>query len=225
MKLRTFGALVALPMVTAFTLSGCALLPSAPQPAAESSAPTASPTPTAEPTEEPSSGTATSGDVAEPGTTVGPGEELVYEFTGTDEQKALISAALVDVTPATAEQVAFLNEQFDEDELKGLDISFIHVTQKKVSGDPVEFNADYTSFKPVDAEGQRVQDVTVIGWDECGTESFTPEFDAGVAMTQCYIAASPTGGNAPAGVMYEGGYEEGNPYSSYDGEPLLFLVD
>ncbi|MFB2580774.1 hypothetical protein ACEXQD_05955 [Herbiconiux sp. P15] len=149
----------------------------------------------------------------------------MYEFTGTDGQKALLSAELVDVTAATAEQVAFLNEQFDKDELKGFEISFIHLSQSKVSGDPVEFNSDYTSFKPIDAQGQRVQDVTVIGWDECTTESFTPEFDTGESITQCFIAAAPAGGNAPAGVMYDGGYEDPNPYDYYDGKPLLFVAE
>ncbi|MFB2586616.1 hypothetical protein [Herbiconiux liukaitaii] len=73
----------------------------------------------------------------------------MYEFTGTDGQKALLSAELVDVTAAAAAQVAFLNEQFDKDELKGFEISFIHLSQSKVSGDPVEFNSDYYDGKPL----------------------------------------------------------------------------
>lgn len=225
MKPLKLSALVALPIVTVLALAGCVPQPSpAPEPAAESSAPAATPTPT-EAAEEPADASAASGDVAAPGTTAGPGEPLVTEFTGTDGQTALIASSLVDVVPATTEQVAFLNEQFDKGELDGFEISFIHLEQTKVSGDPIEFNADYTSFKPVDAEGQRVQDVTVIGWDECGTESFTPEFDSGATLTQCYIAAAPSGGGAPAGLMYDGGFSEENPFDYYDGKPLLFLVD
>ncbi len=224
-KPHKLSALVALPAITLLTLAGCAFpKPAAPEPAPETSVPSATSTPTEE-AEEPDDSSAASGDVAAPGTTAGPGEPLVTEFTGTDGQKALIASSLVDVVPATTEQVAFLNEQFDKGELDGFEISFIHLEQKKVSGDPIEFNADYTSFKPVDAEGQRVQDVTVIGWDECGTESFTPEFDSGETLVQCYIAAAPAGGGAPAGLMYDGGFSEDNPFDYYDGKPLLFLAD
>lgn len=226
-KLRRILPLTIIPIAAAFTLTGCFGSPApAPAPASDSVAETgaAEPTSSASPTEA-AGGSTASGDVAAPGTKAGVGEELVYEFTGTDDQKALIAAKLVDVTPATAEQVDFLNQQFDKDELKGFEISFIHVEMSKVSGDPVEFNADYTSFKPSDAEGQRVQDVTLIGWDECSTESFTPEFDAGEPITQCYIAAAPAGGATPAGVYYDGGYSDVNPYDYYDGKPLLFVQD
>ncbi|WP_440711393.1 hypothetical protein [Herbiconiux sp. YIM B11900] len=227
MKLRRTLPLTIVPIAAVFALTGCFGSPSpAPAPASEAPSGAAEPTASASPTDTDSSGgAAASGDVAEPGTKAGVGEELVYEFTGTDDQKALIAAKLVDVTPATAEQVAFLNQQFDKDELKGFEISFIHVEMSKVSGDTIEFQSDYTSFKPSDAEGQRVQDVTLIGWDECTTESFTPEFDAGEPITQCYIAAAPAGGAAPAGVYYDGGYSDVNPYDYYDGKPLLFVQD
>ena len=224
MNLRRLSSMTIVPAAALVVLAGCATPSPTPEaaPASEAAAPTssasASPTPAADDEAAPS------GDVAAPGTKASTGEELVYEFTGTDDQKALISTKLVDVTPATAEQVAFLNAQFDNDELKGFDISFIHVQMSKVSGDPVAFDSDYTSFKPADAEGQRVQDVTLIGWDECSTESFTEEFDTGEPLVQCYIAAAPAGGNAPAGVIYDGGYADPNPFDYYDGKPLVFVA-
>lgn len=218
MQLSRATAMITLPVAAMLVLAGCAT-PSAPD---------------AKPTEKSSSSSATSkptstgsadGEVTEPGAKVGLDEAIVYESQGTDDVTALISAKLTEVTPATADQVAFVTSQFDGGELDGMDLTLIRLEMTKVSGDPVAFNSDATSFAPVDASGEKVQEVTLIGWDECGSESFTKEFDGGAPITQCYIAAAPTGGKAPAGLMYDGGFTDPNPYDSYDGDPILLIKD
>jgi len=165
------------------------------------------------------------GEVAAAGTKAAIGAPLTYEFTNTDDGVALISAKLIDVTPATAEELAVINDAFDADELKGYDVWLIHFEETKVSGAVVEFNSDYSYFSPADASGNKVASPTLIGWDGCASESFTEEFDNGEPLEQCMLAAAPSGGNLPVGMMYTGGYQDDNPYDYYDGTPLYFGVE
>ncbi|WP_285027029.1 hypothetical protein [Plantibacter sp. ME-Dv--P-122b] len=217
MQLSRASALIILPVAAMLVLAGCST----------PSAPDAKPTEKASSsaTSKPSSTGSADGEVTEPGAQVGIDEPIVYESQGTDGVTALISAELTEVTPATPDQVAFLKTQFDGGELDGYDITLIRLEMTKVSGDPVAFNSDATSFAPVDADGEKVQEATLIGWDECSSESFTEEFDGGEPITQCYVAAAPAGGKAPAGLMYDGGFTNPNPYDSYDGDPILLIKD
>jgi hypothetical protein len=163
------------------------------------------------------------GELAEPGTEAGLNEWLTHSFTSTDDGEALISARLTGIEPLTAEQVTFVQTQFEDGKADGYDMWFLYVEEKKESGDTVEFNADYSYFDIVDEDGNQVQEITLIGWDDCQVESFTPEFDTdGAVITQCFLAAAKDGDAEPAGVAYTGGYEDDNPYSSYDGKPLYF---
>ena len=163
------------------------------------------------------------GEIAEPGTTVGVDEWLSYPFTGTDGQEAVVSARLLSVEPATAEERAVLDENFG-DQIADYDIYLVRYEQEKESGDPIEFDSDYSYFDVVDADGERVQPISLIGWDACDTQSFDSEFDtAGGTLQQCAVGGVPTGDDAPAGLAYTGGYEDDNPYDYIDGEPLLFL--
>jgi len=208
MKVTRILPTLALPIALSFALVGCGVIaaPTEPDAAPETSETEEAPAPA-------------DGDIAPAGTTVGLDTYLTYDYTGVDDVTAVISAKLVSVEPVTDAQLKFLNEQFDQ--LAGYDVYLVTVDQKKESGDPVIYNADYTNFKVVDAEGTQVQGVTLIGWDECSTESFDEPFDTeGAVLTQCFIGASPAGGNAPAGVAYTGGYEDTNPYKD---EPLLFI--
>jgi hypothetical protein len=165
------------------------------------------------------------GTVAAAGTKVGVGVPLTYEFTNVDDGIALISAKLLDVTPATADELATINAAFDEDELKGYDVWLIHFEETKVSGEPVEYNSDYSYFSPADASGNKVASPIIFSWDGCASESFTDEFDAGTPLEQCMLAAAPSGGNLPVGMMYTGGYQDDNPYDYYDGTPLYFTTE
>jgi len=208
MKVTRILPILALPIALSFALVGCGVVaaPTEPDTAPETSETEEAPAPA-------------EGDIAPAGTKVGLDTYLTYDYVGVDDVAAVISAKLVSVEPVTDAQLKFLNEQFDQ--LAGYDVYLVTVDQKKESGDPVIYNADYTNFKVVDAEGTQVQGVTLIGWDECSTESFDEPFDTeGAVLTQCFIGASPAGGNAPAGVAYTGGYEDTNPYKD---EPLLFI--
>jgi hypothetical protein len=164
------------------------------------------------------------GELADPGTRVGIDEWLTHTFTNTDDGEALISARLVSVEPATADETASIVSAFDDGKVDGYDFYLLRVEEKKESGDTVEFNADYSFFDVVDADGEKVQEILLIGWDGCESLSFDEEFDtAGAVLTQCFIGAAKAGDPEPAGVAYTGGYEDDNPYSFYDGKPLYFI--
>lgn len=217
MKLNRALPTLAVTLATTLALTGCfgsivADTTTEPTSAASPSATAGSDSPSA-----PADGT-----LAEPGTRASMGESLTYEFVNTDGGKALISATLKSIEPVSADQLTFLNEQFAQ--LKGYEVFFLIVEEQKVSGDPVEFNASYTGFKPIDANGTKVQAITLIGWDECESNSFTPEFDdAGAVITNCFMAAAVPGGNMPEGIMYTGGFSDPNPYSDYDGKPIYWF--
>ena len=101
MKLNKSAVLTMLPLAAVLALSGCA---GASAPAEEPT--TADETTTSEaatPFESPESDVIEEGEATSPGSRAGAGEPLVYEFTNMDDGKALISAKLIDVVPASAE--------------------------------------------------------------------------------------------------------------------------
>jgi hypothetical protein len=223
MSLKKILALLALPLVTVFVIAGCA----SPSPSNNDKDDDKDSSETDEKDdEEEESDAPAEGELAEPGTRVGIDTWLTHSFVSTDDGEALISARLVSVEPVTADQLAFLNTTFDGGELEGYDVWMILVEEKKESGDTVIYNSDYSYFDVVDEDGDQVQEITVIGWDECKTPSFDEAFDTeGAILTQCFLAAAKENDQKPAGVAYVGGYEDGNPYSSYDGKPLYFIKD
>lgn len=224
LKLTRLLPVLLLPAVSLLVLGGCALLPI---PGNNNSNDDDKDTSDVKETEAPEDDDADApvdGELAEPGTRAGLNQWLTHSFESTDDVQALIAARLVSVEPVTSTQRAFLDGAFDEGELDGYDVWILKVEEKKVSGGTVEFNADYTSFNPVDDQGRQIQGLTVIGWDDCKSLSFDEEFDTnGGVLTQCILAATLPGDDAPAGVNYTGGYEDENPYSNYDGKPLLFI--
>jgi len=222
MKLKRIGAVVTLAVATGLILSSCSLLPSVggnegdDKPGKGTSAPSK---PSDEGTDDEGTGSdAPSETIAAPGSKVGLNEWLSYDYTGVDDVKAVIAARLVSVTPATDAQAETIIEAIPD--AAGYDFVFFKVEQKKVSGADIAFNADYTAFNPVSANGERVQDVTLIGWDECKSVSFTEEFDKGETITQCVVGAYKDGSAMPAGVNYS---EFDTAYDYYDGKPLLFI--
>jgi len=219
MSLQRILALLALPVVTVFVIAGCA----SPSPSNNSDD---KDTDSSETEEEDEPEIPAEGELAEPGTTVGADVWLTHSFTSTDDGEALISSRLVSVEKVTDEQQTFLETAFDEGQLDGFDVYMILVEEKKESGDPVLYDADYTFYDAIDKDGQKVQPVTLIGWDECETPSFDEAFDTeGAVLTQCLLAAVPSGEDAPGGVAYTGGYEDDNPYDYLDGKPLFFIID
>lgn len=211
---RTY-AFVGAALAAGLLLSGCSApadLETPDETITESEAPEATPTQEAPATpSEP-------GALTEPGSTIALGEWASYEFTGTDKQKAVVSARLVSVEPASQADTDFLVDQIPQ--LKGYEVVLLTVEQKKVSGESIAFNADYTGFRPASADGKRAQEVTVIGWDTCRSNSFSKDFDEnGATITQCIIGAAVPGGNPIAGVIYAP-YD--SPYSTSGGQPIFF---
>lgn len=206
---------VGLALVAGLVLAGC----SAPAPEAPE-VPNSTETPSEEPTESPAetSEPTTPGDVVEPGATVAIGEWANYEYSGLDDTSAIISARLVSVEEPSAEDAAFLVDQIPQ--LEGYELLFFIVEQKKVSGDEIAHQSDYTGFRPATSDRKRAQDVTVIGWDKCKTNAFSRDFDtAGATLTQCIIGAKVPGGQDIAGIMYA---PFDTPYNFSDGNPILF---
>jgi hypothetical protein len=193
-------------------------------PPAETEAPV-DPAPVETPVEEaPPAEAPVDGTPAAAGTKVGLNTPLVYQYTNTDDGTALISAKLTSVTPATAEQTAELNEASED--IKGYNITFITVELTKLSGAELVYNSGSTGYAPVDAEGNTTQKLIMFSsYEACDQPSFEEEFDTGTPLSLCFIGLAPEGGNAPVGLEYAGGYEENNPYDSFDGEPLLFIAE
>lgn len=165
------------------------------------------------------------GEPAPPGARVGIDEWVSFPFTSSDDVEAIISAKLVSIEPVTAEEQAVLDENFG-DQIADYDLYLVRAVERKESGGTIAFSADYTSYRVVDADGERVQEVSLIGWEGCDQQSFTEEFDAGgVELDQCWVGAVPTGDPAPAGLAFVGGFEDDNPYDMVDGEPVYLLAD
>lgn len=207
---------IGLALIAGLVLAGCSASPEeTPETPASTDAPNETPAET--PAETPSENTAP-GDVAQPGATVAIGQWVNYEYLGLDDTTAIISARLVSAEAPSAEDAAFLVKEIPQ--LQGYELIFFTVEQKKVSGDEIAFQADYTGWRPATADRKRAQDVTVIGWDKCKTNSFSKDFDtAGATITQCVIGAKVPGGQDIAGIMYA---PFDSPYAYSDGNPILF---
>jgi len=226
-KLKRLLAILLLPFIAMLILAGCATPSSNNNSDDKDDDKDSSDVEESEEDEDDNSDAPADGELAEPGTRVGIDEWLTHSFTNTDEGTALIASRLTSVEEVSDSQMEFLNATFDEGELEGYTVWMLKVEEKKVSGDTVEFNSDYSYYDVVDNDGDQVQAITLIGWDECKTPSFDEEFDVnGGTIEICLLGASPEGDSGqPAGVAYTGGYEDDNPYDSYDGKPLLFIKD
>jgi hypothetical protein len=209
--------LLATPLLATLLLAGCAA------PSTGTTPPDTGTDPSTAPTEEVETPELVEGEPAPPGTRVGFDTYLTYTYVTVDDEEALLKAKLDSIEPATDAELAVLAENFG-DQLDDFDIYLLRMTEQKVSGATVKYNDDSSFFDVVNADGERIQTVTLIGWDGCDTQSFPEEYDTGGAeISQCYIGAVPTGEAAPAGMAYTGGYEDDNPYDYLDGKPLLFI--
>lgn len=204
-------------VIAAVTLSGCsALLPQRPTPEV---APTQSQE--AEPSDEPE--TAPAGDGAfdggvdvEPGSTVPAGTWANIPYVNYDDKEAVLSHHLKSVEKAPAFDVDYLVSEIPE--LKGLDVYYMMVETRFVSGDGLAYITP-SDFRPIDADGRRAQTLTLIGFDGCPSESFSDEEEMqNQVVTNCFAAAAPAGGNIPAGLAW----------SRYDSptedSPILFFA-
>jgi len=218
LKKRILAATVGI-LGSALMLSGCAFIGGG-NDNDEPKPPVSQPSESEEGTENetPSTGSdEPSEDITAPGSKVGLNEWITYEYTGLDDQKALISARLVSVEKATAAQQDLLITEIPK--LEGYTVYIFRAEEKKLSGDSVVFEADYTDFSVASADGSKAQEVTVIGWEDCENQSFTEEFDtAGATLEQCFVGAVKDGGAVPTGIIYAP-YD--GDYDYYDGQPIL----
>ncbi|UOE45427.1 hypothetical protein [Agromyces larvae] len=213
---------IVLPVVLAGALSlgltGCITLPT-PQPTEKVVDAPAETEETEESTD--ISTDATAGGVAQPGDVIENGEWFTYTFVNYDDASATIQARLLSSTPATPAQVDLLVAEIPQ--LKGYNVVLLQFEQRKIDGAEIAFDADYTSFIPATVTGQPAQEVSVIGWDDCPSESFSKEFDAGTeSITSCVVGAWVDGGDQIGGILYTGPSAlDDNPFSQYGGEPVF----
>jgi hypothetical protein len=201
----------------ALSLTGCFQLPpSAPdaKPAIETPVEATTPTPSATAP----AGSTASGDITPPGTTLAIGEWAHLPFTNLDDGEAVIDATVTKVEPAPQADVDLIASKVPE--LKGFNVYYVWVDMKKNSGASVEYEAMYTDFETIDAAGNKTQSVSLIGYDNCPNASFPSGFDtSGETITTCLAGVAPAGGNAPVGAQYRA---SNTPYSSFDGQPVLW---
>lgn len=86
--------------------------------------------------------------------------------------------------------------------LSAFDLYKINVHEVYVSGDDPKFQASYTDYNVVDAKGVKVNDLPLIGFDWCKSNSFTKDFITGTPNDSCLIGAVAKGAAAPAGVEF-----------------------
>lgn len=174
--------------------------------------------PSASASEEPKKDTDSSGSALAPGErTTGSG---IVPFVNYDDRVAEFEHRLVSVEKAPqADADAIIAEV---PQAKGLDIYFLTVESKYVSGENLEHGAFYTEFDPVDADGNPTQFINLIGWDSCESNSIpSPGDDPNTTITNCYAALAAPGGSAPAGLAWG---QSDTEYASYNGKPALFYL-
>ncbi|QAY74659.1 hypothetical protein ET445_16295 [Agromyces protaetiae] len=221
LKKATRIASLAAIVIAASALTGCSLVPAINQAPVDDEPVAEAPVEdTAESADDASA--AVPGELLQPGQTVAAGEWATYEFVNYDDAKAVLQTRLVGVETATQAQVDLLVSEIPE--LKGYHVELIRFETKKVSGDDIAYNSNYTDFRPADVNGLRAQEVSVISWDDCNSESFTEEFDAGVeTIPGCLVGAWVEGGDPVGGMIWTGNSSvDDNPFGEYDGTPVFF---
>lgn len=222
MKLKNIAAAGLGAVVLAVSLAGCSLLPQ--PPAAPVDKPTTSDTDkpatteTDEPTTEPAPGGAADGAVLNPGDrTSGTG---IVPFVNYDDQTANFAHRVTSIEKAPTADVDAIVAEVPQ--VKGMDVYYVTVTSHYVDGANLEFSAFYTEFSPIDADGNETQEVSLIGWDNCESNSIPkPGNDPATAISNCYAAVVPAGQPAPAGLAWAS-YD--TPFDKYDGKPALFFL-
>lgn len=216
MKKLTLPALAMAGLLT-LGLAGCT------QPAVEEKAEPAAAkeTPATEETVEAKAEPAAAGDIVEPGAVIENGDWFTYEFENYDGAKAVMQARLAGITPATQAQVDTLVAEIPD--LKGYNVVLITFDEQKVSGDDITYSSGYTDFRPATVKGEKGQEVIVAGWDDCGGESYSEEFNAGgVPVTSCVVGAWVEGGDEIGGLIWTGpSAVDDSPYSNYEGQPVF----
>ncbi|MBM7831364.1 hypothetical protein JOE59_002069 [Agromyces cerinus] len=199
--------------IAALALTGCT---SSPADRAVKVTPSAEAEPSEAPEAAPADAAFDGGADAAPGSTVPAGTWGNIPYLDYDDNESVLSHHLKSVDKAAQADVDTLVAEIPE--LKGMDVYFANVESRYVSGDLQPFTQP-SDFDVVDANGDRVQSLILVGFDACPSDSFGDEDEVKTqVITNCYAAAVAPGGNVPAGVkwsQYETPTEE---------EPVLFVV-
>lgn len=174
--------------------------------------------PSASATEEPSGDYTPSGSVLKPGDrTTGAG---VVPFLNYDDQVAEFEHKLVSVEKAPQADVDAIVAEVPQ--AAGLDIYYLKIESHYVSGADLAHSSFSTSFNPVDADGNKTQSISLIGWDNCPSGSIpNPGNDPATVIVNCVAGVSAPGGSAPTGVAWS---QYDTDYDSYDGSPAFFYL-
>lgn len=202
-------------------LTGCSAKESDSTPSSTAAASSSAASESATPSESPASGghdRALIGDILKPGEKTTGAASI--PFTNADKKTAVFEHKLLSVEKAPQADVDNIVSQVPK--AAGLDIYYLNIESHYVSGDNLAFSAFYTSFDPVDASGNPTQTLSLIGWDNCESNSIPKDAtNPSVTIKNCVAAVAAPGGNAPAGVAWD---QSDTPYDSYDGSPALFFL-
>lgn len=213
------AVLSAIALVIMGTVVGCAAAPALPETKPTPQDTAAKPVEKAEskPAQETPS---ESGDVP----VLAPGESTTgtgaVPFVKYDGKKAVFAHKLVSIEKAPAADVEQLVEKSSQ--LKGMDIWYLRVESHYVSGDDLASSSIYSPLVPVTASKKRAQDITLIGWESCATDSVpSPGNDPSVIIENCRAAVAAPAGDAPVGMAWS---DSDSGYDIYDGKAAYFYL-
>lgn len=212
---------VALGLLVGGFMAGCTLPPSSETEVTVEPTTSAASTPTA-----PDEG-ASEASPAPPATDSGevtmlqPGESTtgagVVPFTDSSGNTALFAHQLVSVELAPAGDVETLTKKVSQ--IKGMDVWYLRVESRYVSGDNTELGSIYSALVPVTASGDRARELTLIGWDSCPKSSVPmPGDDPSVVFENCRAAVAAPAGDPPVAIAWsdsDAGYELSKGKAAY----------
>ncbi|MCW5951437.1 MAG: hypothetical protein KIT69_04190 [Propionibacteriaceae bacterium] len=153
--------------------------------------------------------------VLQPGeSTTGAG---VVPFTDGSGNTTLFAHQLVSVELAPAGDVETLTKKLSQ--IKGMDVWYLRVESRYVSGDNTELGSIYSDLVPVTASGDRARELTLIGWDSCPKNSIPmPGDDPSVVFENCRAAVAAPAGDPPVAIAWsdsDAGYELSKGKAAY----------
>jgi hypothetical protein len=215
-------------LALALALTGCT---NADEPAATKSptatkSATATPTPSATPSAEPTA-TATATEKPEDAKAE---VEVTWQALGEKKENdeyvkfpVKLAVTVPSIEKLSDEELEEVNAVADDEQkntFAAFDFYKVNVEQTYVSGkDPVN-QSSYTDFDVVDAKGVELNDLPLIGFDWCATNSFSEDFVKGTPNKSCLVGAVAKGAEAPAGVQFS---QSDTKYDAADGKPETIL--
>lgn len=157
------------------------------------------------------------------GSELAPGETTagagILPFSNHEDKTASFSHQIADISLAPDADVDAIVAEIPQ--AGGMDVYYITVDSNYVSGDNLEHSSFSNEFEPVDADGVELQSLSLIGWDNCESNSIpSPGDDPSTTISNCIAAVVVPGQPEPAGVAWAA-YD--SPYDSYEGSPAFIL--